>query len=156
MSIYVDGCCNKTIGSCSSVTDEKGNCLITSHLEFLRNFPFLNDYELITYKHFTLYRVNFTDVKQQQNNGAELLAMVIGLLIARYYNVKHLYSDSTLMIKYWSKEAKKPIADKRKSDLRDFCILLATDFRNNGGTIHFVKGNENVSDIGFHKDKAKK
>jgi hypothetical protein len=156
MDIYVDGCDNKTIGACATVTDKNGSCLISLYSDFLSRFKFLDSFEKLQYKNRILYKVNFEGSEGNQNNGCEMLSMVVGLLIALFYNIKNLHSDSDLMIKWWSKEAKKPIENKKKSDLRVFCIILANIFRNNGGTIHKVDGGTNPADVGFHIDKPKK
>ena len=149
--IYVDGCNNKTIGACSSVTDKYGNDLIGPYSEFLSRFEFLHFFKSKTHNNRIVYEVNFTDVALQQNNGAELLAMTIGLCIAIYYDVKVIYSDSTLVIDHWSTKISNKIKCPLKQKLHFFCVQIATKFRNSGGEIKYIKGNLNPADLGFHK-----
>ena len=149
--IYVDGCNNKTIGACSTVTDKYGNDLIGPYSEFLTRFEFLKHFDKKEYNNRVLYEVNFTDVITQQNNGAELLAMVIGLCIAIYYDVKTIYSDSTLIIEYWSTKLSTKINCPLKRQLQYFCVQIATKFRNKGGQIKHISGAKNPADPGFHR-----
>lgn len=99
---------------------------------------------------------NFTDVNMQQNNGAELLAMVAALRIAGAFPIiKVINCDSNLLCLWWSKGevskgAKKNI-DKEKLSLIEECGILRRNFEARGGKIVKVKGSENKADLGMHK-----
>ena len=149
--IYVDGCCNSTIGSCSSVTDKDGNCLIKKYKAFLDHCSFLFDFNYKNHNNRIVYEIKFDDVKSQQNNGAELVAMCIGLLIGIYFNKLELYSDSDLMVKYWSNKESKTIKCKRKAKIQRYCIELADYYKSMGGKIIKIGGDCNPADLGFHK-----
>ncbi len=83
---------------------------------------------------------NFLDVSKMQNNGAELLALLIGLRIAvcteKY---KIIYCDSDLLIKYWSKgiinSKTRSKMDPLKLQYINECTYLRKIFENNKGTI---------------------
>lgn len=99
---------------------------------------------------------NFADVKIQQNNGAELLAMVAALRLARVFpTIKVIKCDSNLVCLWWSKGqvskgAKKNI-DKEKLALIEECGVLRENFEARGGKIVKVNGSENKADLGMHK-----
>jgi len=151
MSIYVDGCCNKTIGSCASVVDSSGNDLIGPYLDFLSHFKFLDSFPVKHHNNRIVYEVEFTDITSQQNNGCELVAMCIGLVIAIYYKFDTIYSDSTLIIQHWSNKESKNIKDPLKAKIQRYCIELRRIFERRGGQIKFVPGDHNLADLGFHK-----
>ncbi len=96
---------------------------------------------------------NFSDVKTQQNNGAELLALVAGLKIAkRIKSIKIIYSDSSLVVDYWSKGKIGPsVKDSRKKIYITECGKLRKEFEKNGGKIIKISGDNNKADLGKHK-----
>lgn len=98
----------------------------------------------------------FTDVASQQINGAELLALVAGLRVAIFSKgiVKNIRCDSKLMTEYWSRNLK---ADSRakmdpcKAKYVDELIRLRKEFEKMGGVIEKISGDDNKSDLGWHK-----
>lgn len=145
--IYVDGCCNNTIGSCSSVTDKYGNCLVKKNLTMLSEY--LPEYTTKEHGNRIVYEVNFDDVKSQQNNGAELLALVVGLIISIEGKNNKIFSDSTLMVNHWSNKLSNTIKCPRKARLQEMCVKLTTIYK---GKIIHISGDINPADLGFHKN----
>ena len=154
VGIYVDGACNKSIGSCCSVTDINGNDMIEPYKEFLSHFEFLQGFQTKIHNCRTVYVINFSDVSQQQNNGCELVAFCIGLLIATYYKYDVVYSDSDLLVKYWSKKNYTTIKDPFKSKIQRYCVELRQNYENMGGSVEKISGDDNPADLGFHKKKC--
>lgn len=153
MEIYVDGCCNKTIGACASVVNSTGKDLITENLEFLTQLEIFKNFETMQHNGRTVFKVNFSDVKSQQNNGAELVATVIGLILAIEYNYTIIYSDSSLITDYWSKRLSGKIADKQKRLLQRILVELNKEFESKGGRIVKISGDDNLADLGFHRKR---
>ena len=96
----------------------------------------------------------FNDVSSQQNNGAELLALVIGLRIALDSNkVKLIKCDSKLLTEFWSKYLK-PESRKKMDPLKakyiDELIELRKKFEVINGVIEKIPGDDNLADLGFH------
>lgn len=152
LSLYTDGCCNPKIGACASVTDKNGNDLIGPFSNFLSHFECFNGLTTKTYNNRLVYCIMFTDVSSQQNNGAELVAMIVGLLIALYYNYTTIYCDSQLIIDSWSIKESKIIKDPYKKRLQMYCVELATEFRKRGNIVK-IDGGSNPADLGFHRNK---
>jgi ribonuclease HI len=100
---------------------------------------------------------SFTDVSYQQNNGAELLAMVAALRIAKKYpEIKEIRCDSQLLVNWWSK-GHVSLATKKKMDNSKLLLIvecgnLRKVFEENGGVITKIKGSDNKADLGFHKN----
>ncbi len=153
MSIYVDGCCNKTIGACSTCVNHEGVDLIKEYQEFLDLYDFLCWFEKGEYNGKSYYKVSFNDVQSQQNNGAELLAMIIGIEIAMYFGYDVIKSDSQLMVDHWSKKISSTIKDERKAKLQRFLVKRRLAFEAKGGRIEKIPGDANIADLGFHKRK---
>lgn len=162
ISIYVDGGMNKMTGdeAWGSVVDENKNCLITKYkAEIREKFPnlILKKKELpLSPKYRYIVISKFDDVPTQQNNGAELLAMMIGLyicLLNENYNI--IYSDSDTIIKWWSKghvsKEKRKTIDKEKMEYIEICAKFRKTFEENGGKIEKIDGDRNKADLGFHK-----
>lgn len=100
----------------------------------------------------------FDDVKVQQNNGAELIALVIGLRLAIVDStIKKVYTDSQLLQQWWSKghvnsktwKDMDPIKQKYITE----CKFLREAFEKNGGCIEHISGDYNLADLGYHKKK---
>lgn len=153
MFIFVDGCCNKIIGSCSSIVDSEGVDLIEKYSEFIESYDFISWFDLKIANGKKVIDVSFSDVKTQQNNGAELVACVVGLCIAIHFGYSKVFSDSKLIVDHWSKKESKTIKDPRKSKLQRFLIKLRSEFENLGGSLEWISGDNNISDLGFHKVK---
>ena len=152
--IFCDGCCNKTTNGegWSSIVDEKGECLITKYCE--------NEFNLIIKRvklpvgERSIIVCKFGDVKTQQNNGAELLALYLSLKIALKYNYRVINCDSELLVKYWSKGiVNRGKIGESKLWYIDKAILLRTEFEKQGGKIIKISGDDNLADLGFHKKK---
>lgn len=99
---------------------------------------------------------NFNDVTIQQNNGAELLATIIGLRIAIYLNnigikVTHILSDSQLIVNHWSNKLNRTDLDPNKVKYINELIILKQNFMLQGGRLQKISGDENLADLGFHK-----
>jgi ribonuclease HI len=158
--IYVDGGMNTKTGNeaWGSVVDNNGNCLIKKYKEQLRkDFPELKfrKEELPVGKRY-IVPVIFNDVSNQQNNGAELIAMTIGLKICEYdHTYKVIYSDSQLIIQYWSKnhisKDKLKTIDQDKLRYIHICSELRSDFESREGKIIKISGKDNKADLGYHK-----
>lgn len=149
--MYVDGCCNNTIGSCASVVDGRGFDLIGPHLDFLSHFKFLDTFPMKHHRDRIVCEVKFTDVASKQHNGAELIAMCIGLVIGIYYKYEIIFSDSQLMVNSWSLKESTTIKDPYKAKIQRYCIELRKIFERRGGKILKISGDDNPADLGFHK-----
>lgn len=163
--IYADGACNsKTGGSAwASVVDHKGHDLIEP-----------NEHKDLTIERKQLSKgernviiCKATDVASQQNNYAELLAMVVALRIALRQNgtpigspqkdligVK-INSDSQLIVDYWS-QGKFNIKTWNKMDVQKQkyiveCAKLRKEFELKGGKVVKISGDDNLADLGYHK-----
>lgn len=102
---------------------------------------------------------NFSEVTHQ-NNGAELLACVAALrialnLISNGIPVLTVFCDSQVIL-YWSIRLKSESAatfDPKKVLYINELIQLRKQFESFGGSLSKIKGEKNLSDIGFHKSK---
>lgn len=153
--LYVDGCCNKTTSSeaWASVCNESGEDLIKKYS---------NLYSDLEYKQVTVPKgdktiivAKSTDVASQQNNFGELLAMVFALRISKIEHTKIIYSDSQLIVVYWSKNHINPKTrakmDPKKLAYINECSDLRKEFEKNGGKIEQISGDDNLADLGYHK-----
>jgi len=155
-SLYVDGCCNKqTKGNgWASVVADNNIDLIDAYSCILSDF-IIEDVSTPKGKYKVIIS-KFNDVASQQNNGAELLSMVAGLRIAvNVLKCKFLYSDSSLMVDYWSdnKISKKTLdkMDPIKLKYIKECYTLRKRFELCGGKVLKIPGNKNPADLGYHK-----
>lgn len=158
MIIYVDGSFNKDSGknSWASVTDKNGNDLIETY-SFL--FTDLTLEKVKCPKGETMVAVCHFPGVTQQNNGAEMIGMLMGLRIMNHIFTKELnesiiYSDSNLMINHWSKgkvvaKTLNKMDDKKKQYIKE-CTELRQEFEEKGGQIKKVDGALNKADIGYH------
>lgn len=85
------------------------------------------------------------------NNYGELLACKKGLEIAIKKDVKRLFSDSKLVVEYWSKGHIKYEVGEETVNLAQEVKLLRKKFESQGGRISLVSGGSNPADLGFHK-----
>jgi len=96
----------------------------------------------------------FDQSVKNQNNFAELVAFTVGLKLAMQQKISLIYSDSMLIIKYWSrghvteKTTKKMSASKQ--EWIKCCVALRKAFEESGGQVKFVRGAENIADPGWH------
>ena len=172
MKIYTDGSCNpQTVPyAWASVVDEKGTCLIDINHKSNSTFPLKIEPKTMFGKKSKETRniilTKFDDVQHQQNNGAELVAFIIGLEICvkNYDEKKELkYNtvccDSDLIVKWWS--VKGPSSNntnisKEKRDLIDYCMKLRKQFEEKGGLVEKIKGDDNLADMGKHVQSKKR
>lgn len=153
--IYVDGCCNRDSGNCGwgSVCDHKGIPLLSLHTDLLSDMCMQ---DVKTPKGIQKVIISeFSDVKSQQNNGAELLALVVGLRIALHTACKCILSDSQLLVQYWSLDKVSPNTKKKMDPLKyryiKECYELRKKFEISGGKILKISGDDNIADLGYHK-----
>jgi pentapeptide MXKDX repeat protein len=154
--IYVDGGCNKQTKDTAfaSVVDYQGNDLIEKYSYLFPDMD-LNEVILPVGKR-VIAIAKFDDVKKQQNNGAELLALIIGYRIAlEDINIRIIYSDSDLMIKYWSKKLdsiKASKMDQRKVKYIYELINLRMEYESKGNynSLRKISGDKNLADLGYH------
>jgi ribonuclease HI len=153
--ISVDGCCNDEtkISGCGwgSVVDKNSEDLIPKYKHLSKDFKYEEkrgknkDREVII--------AQATDVKEQQNNYAELLSFLFALRIAtNNENVKEICSDANLIIKFWGNPTHntKLTADENKNKYIQECKKLRKNFETRGGIITKVDGGENLADLGYH------
>lgn len=153
--IFCDGGHNKMTGDCAfgSVVNNVGEDLIEKHKELFPDME-LRDVMLPLGRRFIMVS-NFTDCKNQQNNGAELMAMVAALRIALTdKSIDLIYSDSDLMLKYWSKKLnpeKRRTMDPRKVEYIDELIYLRKEYEKySENKLAKISGEKNKADLGFH------
>jgi len=151
--IYCDGCCNKKLGSYASVF---GYCdglkwdLIKENTDILCDM--IIDKVHISYGETYVVKCHFDDVKSQQNNGCELISMIISLRIALKHNIKTIFSDSQLIVNHWSKKLSKTVTDEYKLKYNMECIYLRTQFELQGGKIIKIDANYgNCADLDCHR-----
>lgn len=152
--LYVDGGMNTQTG------DEAWGCVVNSKgIDVISHFPELvNDLKIksviLPVGQRKVCVSTFSDVKSQQNNGAELLSMLIALRIATVSKVKEIKSDSELVVKWWSRNHvnvhTRKTMDKQKLEYIKECGELRTKFESQGGIITKISGNENLADLGYH------
>lgn len=156
MTLYCDGGHNKNTGdeAWASVVDEDYDDMVGQY-KYL--FDDMNIKNVKLPKSERLIAISkFNDVKKQQNNGAELLAFVMALRISNSSDkYKIIYSDSDLLVKYWSVKGINSITqktmDKNKLKYVEEAIILRKKFENKGGNIVKILGKNNKADLGYHK-----
>jgi len=90
--------------------------------------------------------------KSATNNYGELLALSYALKIAKKEKVKDIFGDSKLIIDYWSKwRIKRNDLPKETVELAMNVSKLRYEFEKIGGSIERVSGDDNPSDLGFHR-----
>lgn len=151
MYIYVDGGKNRDTGdyAFASIVDSNGNDLIKPYSFLFQDFD-LQDVTLPVGKR-TIIRCLFPGV-EQQNNGAELIAALCGTRIALYTgNIDIIYSDSDLIVKYWSKN----ISKVKRYSLGFYKYYLINQLISNckewNGKIVKIPGKDNLADLGYHR-----
>ena len=91
----------------------------------------------------------------QQNNGAELIAFIIALRLAKLdKNITKIYTDSQLIEKWWSQGHVNSTTWKEMDPLKQQYIVesqqLRQQFEQRGGKIEYVSGDYNLADLGYH------
>lgn len=158
--LYVDGGQNNLTGydAWASVVDDQGNDMIAKYSNLLQDMQ-LKDVNLGVAGNRRVIVVKFNDVKKNQNNGAELLALVAGLRIATQLpSVKQIASDSQTIVDYWSKghisEYSATKIDPNKKKYIEECANLRKGFENQSDRrVIKIDGDKNPADLGFHKGK---
>ena len=154
--IYVDAGHNKDTGenSWASIVNSNGDCLIKEYKYLFSDFE-LKDV-IIKNKQRTIIVVKMGDLKQQNNSG-ELIALYYGLKLALNVGyINEIYSDSDLLVKYWSKK----LGEKQRKEFNpikikyiDELILLRKEFEDIGGIITKISGSDNLADLNKHQTK---
>ena len=138
----------------ASVVDAESKDIISDFLYLFMDFEL--SYQKLPKCSRNIILCKFDDVAQQQNNGAELVSMVCALRVAKVSTIDIIYSDSNLIIDYWSKGHvnKKTIAsmDSKKRTLINECSNLRNEFERRGGKILKVSGKDNLADLGYHRE----
>lgn len=163
IQIYVDGGCNKHTGDEAWATA----LLLKSDGEYDDIFAHVGDLGLESkivklprkpYERVVLIS-RFDDVKTQQNNGAELLAILGALIYVDKLSPSEqsrvtINSDSQLIVDYWSRGKINPKTatkmDPRKLDIINRCSRMRTIFERKGGKIVKISGDNNPADLGYH------
>lgn len=154
MSIYTDAGMNKKTGDYAwgCIVDQNGDDLIITHLSLFQDMKI--EKETLPVGERMVIKVKFDDVKTQQNNGGELCALVGGLRIALTIELKIIYCDSELLVKWWSKGNvnSKTLAkmDENKKKFINELICLTKKFNEKGGKIVKISGSKNLADLGYH------
>ena len=152
--IYVDAGHNKETGDSSwaSIVNSNGDCLIREYKSLFSEFE-LRDV-IIKDKPRTIIIIKIGDLIQQNNNG-ELIALISGLKLALNIGyINEIYSDSDLMVKYWSKKLgneQRLKFEPLKVQYIDELISLRKQFEAIGGNITKISGDFNLADIGYHR-----
>ncbi len=152
--IYVDGGHGKYSGSegFARVTDDKGKDMLPYFENFYSDIKY-RDVDLPIGRSRVLIS-KFSDVSKQQNNGAELIALLVALRIAcKHKIIKEICSDSQVIIS-WSNgrltpKTKKTIDSKKLQYINEL-VNLRTEFEKMGGKVVKISGDENMSDLGYH------
>lgn len=151
--IYVDGGHNKVTGdeAWGSVVNSVGEDLICKNKDLCSDL--VSREVSLPVGRRTIIVSKFNDVAKNQNNGAELLALLFGLRYAcKDSRVKEICTDSQLAL-YWSKSlnsSSREKMDPRKASYIDECIKLRKQFEENTGKIIKIKGDDNPADLGYH------
>jgi ribonuclease H-related protein len=87
------------------------------------------------------------------NNYGELLACKYALQIAQKEQIKKVFGDSSLVIKYWSRGfSKEKLLTKQTLVLIKEVATLRDEFEKTGGQIEKIDGASNPADLGYHKE----
>lgn len=145
--LYVDGGHSKITGDVAwaRVIDNRGTDLVSLYGKQLA--PDMKILETET--HGTVIVAKFDDVISQQNNGAELLAVVFALRVASMVSsVTEIFSDSELIVSWWSKSLtarSREKLDPKKTAYIDELIGRALQ----GPKITKIDGASNPADFGW-------
>jgi DNA polymerase elongation subunit (family B)/ribonuclease HI len=162
-SIYCDGCCNSKTRNqgWGTVVDDRGRDLLMPAENAYAYEGMDSNIENLPMGTTRIIVANFNDVTKQNNNGAELLALVAALRIAlEQRNIKIINSDSALIVDYWSKnmvnKETRNKMDPEKLIMIEECARLREIWEKTGGRIVKISGDDNLADPGFsHGTKTK-
>ncbi len=148
--IYTDGGQNKLTGmdAWGCVTNNKGKCIIYKYMGLLSDMTLIQR-TLPAGERWCIV-AHFNDVVSQNNNGAELLALIAGLRIALATpEVTRIYTDSQLLLKYWTRGFfNRGKMDTKKIEFILLSIDLRKQFEARGGKILKIAGKDNMADLG--------
>jgi len=150
-------------GGCNSLTQMYNNSAFGSIVDYLGRDLILTYIDLFSDMEIILVNLpaglrsvivaKFNDCKTQQNNGAELLALIGAYRIAirNSHQINEIYCDSDLLVKYWSKKIKyNPDMDPRKVAYINELIKLRECAEKLGIRLTKISGDINRADLGFH------
>lgn len=162
MEVYTDGACNATTGKnawgsvIGIVKEEK--IIVYDLLVLAKDVTLCTEKlpanKLLAAAERTVVVTHFNDVDTNQNNGAELVAFTLGLELAQQYKAIKVYTDSELLLKWWSKghvnmKTKKKM-DPKKLEWIQRCTTARIAFEKTGGKVEHISGKENPADLGWH------
>lgn len=88
-----------------------------------------------------------------------MLLFALRLVTQKYLfpNVKTIYSDSSLLVDWWSKgkinpKTKKEMDPQKLAHLLE-CARLRGEFEKKGGQVLKISGDDNLADLGYHITK---
>jgi ribonuclease H-related protein len=89
------------------------------------------------------------------NNYGELIALLLGIRIARRLGARAVFSDSALVLDFWSRGH--VTAKKRQEDAELFALAKKTsqerlDYERAGGRCLKISGGINPADLGYHRE----
>lgn len=90
-------------------------------------------------------------LEDKTNNYGELLGLYCALKYAIKYNIRNIYGDSELIIKYWSKGHYKKTLNDDTIKLINRVLSLMTSFNLQNGNLIKISGDNNPADLGFHR-----
>lgn len=152
--IYSDGAHNKVTGdeAWASVVDSRGTDLVAIHHSICQDMP-TKEVDLPIGKRKVMV-AKFNDVASQQNNGAELMALLFALRYAcKFKTVQKVCTDSAVVLA-WSKfldPSRKGKMDPRKVKYIEELIALCKIFAERGGEVLKISGDDNLADLGYHR-----
>lgn len=146
-TLYVDGGHNRQTGdeAWACVVDETGRDMIREWTLLLTDMQLKR--VTLPVGDRTVAVSNFTDVTSQQNNGAELLSMLIALRISQHATVGSICSDSKLLVDYWSRGHANSVKDAKKLAYIQECGRLRRLYT---GEVKKISGASNPADLGYH------
>jgi ribonuclease HI len=155
--LYSDGGMNKTTGdeAWGSVVQQDGKDMIGVYPELLKDMNLKEVFLPRDIDKRTIATAKFNDVATQQHNGAELLALVVALRIAKESeSIICIKCDSATIIS-WSQKGPQSVTkakmDKNKLMYIEEAIKLRKEFEKRGGVIEKISGDDNKADLGYHR-----
>ena len=136
--VYFDAGTGRGMGLIEiKVTDEKGASLLS---------------KVFSPSHITRFGTYVITRRSATNNYGELLALFYALKIAMKEGEKNIYGDSRLVIDFWSKGTIREHMMSHAAVARAAKVtVLRRQFEEIGGGVHYISGDENPADLGFHR-----